>query len=417
MQQQVFKYKGYDSSGKKVDGEISSFSIEEAERRVSSQSVTIISIVPSGISRSRAMAAEAQQQSFKKPLLFGPKKIPDGDIATLLRDLAVMAETGVPFIEAVDAVIASAKTPAIQNGLRQLKSEIVGGKGLSAGMRSANGIFPNIVCDMVKVAEEGGRLDLALSSAASYMERSSELRKKVMNAMLYPIVLSLIAFSTIVILVAFVLPRFASIFEKMKADVPATTKFMLKFGEMIRSHPIQLVGGLVIGFFMMKILLRMPPVKMAVSAFLLKVPVLGELLRRLALSRAMQSIGTLLTSNVSLMAALEHGSRVSGNPVIEKALMTARVGVEHGAPLSDSLADTKAFPPMLIQMVAVGERSGRLAHLMVNTANHMESDVDGRLKAMVSIIEPLMIVVMGIIVGAITLSIIIPMYSVVENIK
>lgn len=407
---QLYKYKGYDVSGNKVDGEIKANSIDEVERRMSAQAVTVIAIIPAGVKK-----AGSSESSGSTPVVRG-KKVSHADLAIVLRDLAVMAETGVPFVEALDAVIVSARTPTIEAGLKKLRTEIVGGRGLSAGMKAANGIFPSIVCDMVKIAEEGGRLDKALSTAASYVERAAELKRKVMNAMLYPMVLSFIAVGTVTILLTFVMPRFADIFMKMGAKVPESTKMMLALGTFLKTHPIHVVGGIVGAVFLVRWLMRMDPIAKAVFLFLLKLPVLGELLRRLALSRALQSIATLISSNVSLLSALEHGAKVSGNPVIRDALFKARSGVEHGQPLSDSLADTKVFPPMMLQMVAVGERTGRLGMLMANTAKHMEEDVDGRLKAMISIVEPVMIVVMGTIVGGITMSIIIPMYSVVQNV-
>lgn len=410
---QVFRYKGYDSAGKKVEGEIAAATIDEVERKVSSQAVTVIAIFPAGAIRKTASSETSTAAKFG----FGKKKVPESDIASVLRDLAVMSETGVPFVEALDAVIATARTATLAEGLRRLKEEIVGGKGLSAGMRSANGVFPVIVCEMVRVAEEGGRLDRALASAATYVERAADLKKKVMNAMLYPVVLSVIALGTLVVMITFVLPRFAGIFKTMKTQVPAITQFLLDLGDKVKSHPIQVVLGFVSIFVLAKIAWATPSINRVISLGLLRVPVLGELIRRLALSRAFQSISTLLSSNVNLMSALEHGSQVAGNPIIRDALLKARSSVEHGVALSDALRDTKAFPPTLVQMVTVGERTGRLGVLMSSTAHHMEEDVDGRLKALISIVEPVMIVVMGGIVGLITMSIIIPMYSVVENIK
>jgi type IV pilus assembly protein PilC len=408
---QVFRYKGYDSLGKKVEGEMAAATIDEVERKVSQQSITVIAIFPAGAIR-KAPTSESAGTAFA----FGRKKVSDADIAVVLRDLAVMSETGVPFVEALDAVILTARTPTLQAGLRKLKDEVVGGRGLSAGMRNA-GVFPVIVSEMVKVAEEGGRLDKALASAATYVERAADLRKKVMNAMLYPIVLSCIAFATLVIMITFVLPRFANIFKTMKTEVPAITQFLLGIGDTIKGHPIPVIGGFLALLVLGKVAWSTPRIHRAISGLLLKVPVLGELLRRLALSRAFQSISTLISSNVSLMSAMEHGAKVAGNPVIEEALLKARGSIEHGVSLSDALTETKAFPITLVQMVSVGERTGRLGLLMSSTASHMEEDVDSRLKALISIVEPLMIVVMGGIVGLITMSIIIPMYSVIENVK
>jgi type IV pilus assembly protein PilC len=413
---QLYKYKGYDMTGQRVEGEMSGATIEEVERKITAQAVTIIAIMPAGSSKRGAAAAAGGAPSKASMLGFGPKKLNDNDLSAILNDLAIMAETGVPFVEALEAVMLTARTPAISAGLRDLRAEVVGGKSLSAAMKSS-AIFPTIVSDMVKVAEEGGRLDRALHSAAVYVQRAADLKKKVMNAMLYPIVLSVIAFATLAVMITFVLPRFAKIFENMKAELPGITKFLLSLGESVKGQPILWVGGIVGVIMVVKVAWTMPTSYRMISKFLLRVPVLGELLRRLALSRACQSIATLLGSNVPLMSALEHGAKVAGNPIITEALMKARSGVEHGASLSESMRETRAFPPTLIQMVSVGERTGRLGMLMATTASNMESDVDGRLKALISIVEPVMIVVMGSIVGVITLSIIIPMYSIVENIK
>lgn len=404
---QLFKYRGYDAAGAKVTGEMMANSIEEVERRTTSQDLTIVAILPAGGAKSGSSTQDAPKRRGRAS---------DSECATLLRDMAVMAESGVPFVEALDALTASARSTHVRASLKQIKSEVVGGKGISTAFKSC-GLFPAVVGDMVKVAEEGGRLDWALSSAATYMERSSDLRRKVSNAMVYPIVLTSISFLTVAVLIVFVLPRFADIFSKMNAEVPQSTQAMLAFSAAIRQHPIVALV-LVAGFALaMRAAFTMPSLKKTLAIVTLKTPVIGELSKRLALSRSFQSMATLLGSNVALMTALEHGARVAGNPVISDALMHARVGVEHGAPLSESMSGAKVFPAMVVQMVQVGEKSGKLGALMQNLATHMETDVDGRLKALVSIVEPVMIVVMGVVVGGITLSVIIPLYSVVQNIK
>jgi len=406
---QLFKYKGYDASGNRIDGEIAAQSIEEVERRVSAQAVTIISIIPAG-------AAKGGSKESAGPAPKKKSRISDADLATILKDLSVMSQTGVPFVEALDAVIETARTKTIEAGLRKFKQEIVGGKSLSASMRSANNIFPSIVCEMVRIAEEGGRLDRALASASTYVDRAADLKRKVMNALLYPIVLTVISAATVVIMIMYVMPKFADIFTKMGASVPQSTKTMMAVGVAMKSHPIQVFGGFIAFVLISRAILKLPAVNKAAFLFLLKVPIIGDLLKRLALSRSFSSIATLLNGNVSMLAALEHGANVAGNPVLRDALYQAKEMVERGAPLSESLQHTKKIPPSLVRMVAVGERTGQLAALMSNTAGYMEEEVDSRLKALISIIEPIMIVAMGIVVGLITMAIIVPMYSIVQNV-
>ncbi len=411
----AFKYRGVDVTGERVEGEVLAGSIDEAERRLSSREITILSIVPGG--------QRARGEGAQDPADLGGEgskrayKVKDAEVAAILRDLAVMAETGVPFVEALDAVASSAQSNNARNGLRQLRSEVVGGKGLSAGMRSSGGLFPPVVCELVRVAEEGGRLDRALSSAAMYVERAADLRRKVVNAMLYPAVLTVIAVAALAVLICFVLPKFSGIFKSMGADVPATTLAILSVGDYVRQHPWWVLAGVVVAIVALRAAWALPKFQELFGSFVLKVPVVGELARKLALSRAFQSIATLLSCNVSLMSALEHGAKVSGNSAVQRSLMEVRDGVERGGALSECLATSDMFPQMLVQVVGVGERTGRLAALLASSSNHMEDEVDARIKALVSIVEPVMITVMGCVVGFITISIISPIYSVVQNIK
>lgn len=408
----AYRYKGYDSHGRKVEGEVIARTPEEAERRIAAQDVTIIAVLPAGRKGKEGATGTAEDIKVSRK----GRKVSDADAAVILRNLAVMVETGVPFVEALDAVAASSDAPA--NGyLKAMKEEVVGGKSLSRAMREVPCLFQPLVGDMVRVAEEGGRLDHALSSAASYLERSAELRKKIMSAMMYPMVMLSVSFLTVGILIVFVMPRFGAIFTKMKTDLPVTTKLLLSMGTFVRSNPLgtAMIALGVIG--VMVLAWRTPASRAAITSLMRRMPGLGDLMKKLALSRAFMSIATLLKANVSMMAALEHGSRVAWDPIISEALMRVRSSVEHGGALSEAMAETKVFPPMLLQMVAVGERTGRLHQLLSTCAAGMEQDVDSRLKSLVALVEPIMIVLMGAIVGTITISIISPIYSVVENIK
>lgn len=417
----AYKYKGYDAKGQTVTGEVTASSVEDVENKLAHTEVTIISIVPL-ILKERARVEAASSSSGKKKGLtmsmsIGGSRIKIDEIAAILRNMAVMSETGVPLIESLNAVTVGCSNPKLNHGMKVLKAEVVGGKSLAAAMKSTPGLFPTIVCDMVRVAEDGGRLDKALNSAATYLERSIELKKKVLNAMMYPMVLSSVAVLAVVFLVSFILPSFAKTFGRMGAKLPVTTKFLLETGTWIKTNPLPVLGFVVAVFLLARYIWKTPSSRRKVFVLLNKIPVLGPLMSRIAISRTLQTIGTLLSGNVPIIQALEHGARVAGNPLIEEAYMDAKGRVEHGGNLSDSLASSSMFPQTLIQMIAVGERTGRLSSLMASSAEHMETDVDSRLKALISIIEPLMIVVMAVIVGLITASIILPIYSLMESIK
>lgn len=405
---EAFRYKGY-QSGKKVDGQIAARSVEEAERKLQAQGITVIALLPAGRVSSKADRSEGASARRKR-------RVPLSHLATLLHDLGVMAEAGVPFVEALDAAGEASPSEAVRGVVRSIREEVVSGKSLSVAMR-ASGAFPNVVCELVHVAEEGGRLDHALRAGSTYLERTVEMRKRLVNALMYPCVLMLVALITGIVLVVFVLPKFSSIFDKMGAQLPITTQWMLATGNALRNQPYVGLIGLVGAGLAIRYLYGLAATSRPVSAFLLKLPVLGDLIARLALARAFQSIATLISSNVPLVEAVEQGARVSGNPIIRDALLAARASMEHGAAFSEAAKEQPIIPRTLTQMIAVGERTGQLPRLMNSTAAAMEEDVDARLKALVSIVEPVMVVAMGAFVGTITLSIIIPIYTVVQNIR
>ena len=407
-----YSYKGVDRRGTKIEGQISAATLDEAEKKLSLQDISIHVLMPS-----------AGAKGFKKVELVDTrsklirKKVSSQDAADILSNLAIMAETGVPFVESLDAVIYSARTPVIRDSLMAVKDGVVGGQGLSQSLRLAPNMFPPIVTDMVRVAESGGKFDEALRNSANYLARVADLRKKVINAMMYPSVMLGVSIITILVLIIFVMPRFGQVFSQMKSNLPATTKFMLDAGNHIRENP---VGSILIAvaFCSVVVLLgRIEAVKNFMSAVLNRVPILGDLLKRLAIARSLQTIAALSTSNVQLLSALEQGSKVAGHPDVAKALMKARDSIEQGSSMFDAIEKTKVFPKQITQMIAVGEKTGRLSQLLEIICNSMEKDIDAKLKALVSIIEPLMIVSMGVIVGSITVSIIGPIYSVIENIK
>lgn len=407
---QAFKYKGV-QAGQKVEGEVIASTIEEAERRLAAQDVTVIALLP--VKRSAGSQGDTRTPSFVGSL---SRRVPLAHLATMLQDLGVMAAAGVPFVEALDAVADAASSPRLRQTVLSIRDEVVSGKSLSVALR-ASGAFPSVVCELVHVAEEGGRLDLALRAASSYLERVVEMRKRIVNALLYPMVLLGVAVITGVVLVVIVLPKFSAIFDRMGANIPITTQWMLQFGEALRSKPLFTVGIVVASILVVRWLWKLTMTSRAVAGAILRVPVVGTLVARLALARAFQSIATLISSNVPLLDSVRQAANVSGNPVIRDALLASCNAMEHGMAFSDALKQTPVIPRTLVQMVAVGERTGQLPKLMAATAEHMEQDVDGRLKALVSIVEPVMVVAMGAVVGIITLSIILPIYTVVQNIR
>lgn len=411
---QTYEYKGYDLDGKPTLGQMFAASSDEVERKMLNQQITLVYVRPAkGKGRGASKSGASSGSGYSRR----GRRISDAEAAKILSGLASMVNVGVPFVEALDAISATATKEMIVDGIKDLKTQVIEGRGLADALRSARTLFPELVADMVSVAEEGGSLGASLASAGAVLSRAADLRKKVNNAMLYPIVMLSISFLTVLVLVVFVMPKFADVFTQMHADIPITTKMLIDFGVLVRTKPWFCLGGFA-GFILgMRYALRNERVSALAAALMAKLPGIGDLLNKLALSRALQAISALVSVNVPLVEALQHGAKVAGHRVLSSAIRGSVDRIQEGDTLHSAFSRHKVFPPNVTQMIGVGERTGNLSTMMASCAAEMETEADARLKSLVSVLEPLLIVVMGLIVGTITVSIILPIYGAVQNVR
>jgi general secretion pathway protein F len=422
----AYKYKVYDRKGDAREGELSASSLDEAEQKLTQQGDTVVSIVPLLEARNR-QAAKAQAKSQTRPTspspagqkrkLFGSSKANPAEVAATLRNLAVMAESGVPFHDSLVAVSLGIESPQLKASVDRISEQVLGGRSLGQAMRAASDVFPPIVCDMVSVGEESGKLDHALSGAASYLERSVSLRSKLTNALIYPAILLLVAGLTVFALIFFIMPKFGETFKGMNIKPPFLTQTLMNVGESASSRPwvfLLVLGAAVGGFFYAK---GSPQLQAALVRLTRKIPLLGKVLRQLSVARMLQTLSSLMAGGVPLLDALTHSGRVAGDPDLEAAANKAREDVQGGGMLSESFRNSQALPPTIVQMMAVGEKTGQMPRLISRAADEMENQADARLKALMSIFEPMMILVMGAVVGLITFSLISPLFSVLQNVR
>lgn len=413
---QAYSYKGFDRSGKSISGHASVLNLDDLESLLARQDIILTSAKEVKIRESKQAASKTVLRAGAPRIRRRRRKISDAVAAELLGNLATMCKAGVPFVECLDALLAISDKREVLVGIAKVKERIVAGSSLSEAMGYANELFPEIVADMLQVAETGGNLDVALRDSAKYLARSADLRRKVMNAMLYPTMMLVVCGVVVLAMIVFVLPRFGEVFTKMHAEIPPLTRFMLNAGSALNAHPIGWTIFCIFTTFLFVLIVRSERGGYIVGAIISRVPGLGDLVNKLAISRALQAISTLLLSNVALVDALNHGAKVAGNRKLFKALTTAVSMVQQGTTLSAACAQTKAFPSMIHQIIGVGERTGQLAPMLAACAEKMEIETDDRLKSLVAVVEPLMIVVMGVLVGFITVSIVTPIYSTIQNI-
>lgn len=424
----AYKYKVTTKDGESKVGRIEAASVEEAEALLSKGGTRVISISPIIKARLDAEANAAKRAkggSYTETNLNAApveikrkkgKKAKSEDVVGVLRNMAVMAESSVPLKEALDTVAMESAAPDLAKALRTLRDEVVAGLPLGEAMRNHQRFFPDVVCDIVAVGEDGGSLELALTSAAEHMERSAEMRSKVINALIYPAILTAVSFLSVIALVVFVLPQFVETFRQMNIDPPMLTKILMAFGGLFRNHPLLTLGIMVGGFFGGRYALRNPVISRKLGLLLLRLPVVGDLLMKIALSRSMHTLASLTAANIRLVDALHHAGRVAGVPTLANAFERARKDLEHGETLAESLAKSRALPGTLIQLISIGERTGKLPSLLARSASQMEREADARLKSVVSLFEPALIVIMGGVIGMIVLSIITPLFSIMQKI-
>jgi len=410
----IYRYKAYETGGARVQDTIEAWDERDALRKLAGRGLTVAELQIQTQSR----AAKAPRPATEPPAVgfFGHRLKPE-DTAVVCRELAIMIEAGVPISEALASLADGAHHPVLLRGLNDVLSQIRNGVSLSEALRVAPRVFPALLADIVSVAEEGGSLPTALDTAATHIEQALDFRRKVRSALVYPVLLLGISVVTAAILITFVLPRFTKIFENMGVETPTSTQALLHVSGFLHgAWPYVLGGGFALWLLWRRLMKERTFCK-AWTRALMRAPIAGDLMQKVALARALAVLSSLLSCNVPLLRALAHAGKVSGNRVYEDGFRSVASRVEGGRSLAEALREAEEIPHLIIQMTAVGERTGSLGAVLGRTAAFIESDVDTKLRSLTSIIEPLLIVGLGVFIGFITISVITPIYSLVGQVR
>ncbi len=408
---QIWKYVALGPGGRRVTGEITAQSMEEAENLLSARSLFPTKIAPS----------KQVDETISKPSssLFAKrvKKPKVDDVCEMLRAMAVMVGAGVPLVESLTALAENAAHPGIQEVARIMKVDMMAGKSISQALFVHPDVFPQVVCDMISVSDDAGRLHETLNSAIEYMDKTNTVRKNVISSLTYPGILMGASGVAFLVLIVVILPTFNEAFSSMGVKLPWFTTMLLNIGIFIKSRILFVIFGtigLVMGW---KRLMKIPAFNNQFLLILSRVPVLGSIIMGLSLNRSLRTLGSLLRTGIPIIEGLSYASRVAGHPIYAAAYDQVKIAIGNGATLSDAMANTKRFPKMVIQMVAVGERSGKMSELISVVTEHGEAEIDRKVKSAVSLLEPAVIIGMGIVVGMITISILMPMFQMNNQIK
>jgi type IV pilus assembly protein PilC len=399
----VYTYRGVNRMGTAVSGERTANSKAELAAILRRESINVNKLSEKG-------------KEFNIPT-FGAG-VEAKELAVFTRQFSVMIDAGLPLVQCLEILAGQQENKTFQKVLTGVRASVEGGSTLSASMKQHEKVFDPLYYNMVEAGETGGILDTILQRLSTYIEKNVKLKRAVKSAMIYPVSVISIAAGVITLLLWKVVPIFVTLFNGLDVDLPLPTRIVIALSNFIGS-----IYGLLIFLFMIGVGIAVkfwygtPQGRLTIDGLLLKVPVVGLVLRKIAVARFTRTLGTLISSGVPILEGLDITARTSGNAVIEKAISQTRKAVEAGRSLVDPLKETDVFPGMVTQMIGVGEQTGAMDAMLQKIADFYEDEVDAAVKDMLTAIEPIMIVFLGVVVGGVVISMYLPLFSLIGKLS
>ena len=402
----VFLYEARDADGQLKKDKIEAPNMRMATTRLQEQKMTVIKIAPQA-----GGAGNTDLMSWYNNI----KRVNEQALTVFSRQFATMINAGLAMVRCLDILSEQTEDKKLQQVLVQVRRDVEGGSTLSAALQKHPQVFSTLYHSMVKAGEMGGVLDEVLDRLAGFMEKDFALKKKVKSALTYPVVILIMAMGIVFFLVTYILPTFVSMFESMNVQLPFTTRILITITKVMRDPLAMGACALILiagGFFLNRYI-KTPMGRRQFDSFKLNIPVFGLLNKKVAISRFCRTLGTLLSSGVPIMQALEIVGKASGNEVIALTVSKIRESIREGESIASPLGASGMFPPMVTQMVAVGEETGNLDAMLAKIADFYDTEVEYMLASLTSMLEPIMIVGMGGIVGFIVISVFMPLYQLI----
>ncbi len=398
-----YKYQGTNRAGSSVSGVMTASSKAELQNQLKRQQITPTKMTEKG-------------KEFNIPT-FGAG-VNAKELAIFTRQFSVMIDAGLPLVQCLEILASQQENKTFQKVLTGTRSQVEGGATLSAAMRSSPKVFDALYVNMVEAGETGGILDTILQRLSTYIEKNVKLQRAVKSALVYPVGVLTVAGGVITLLLWKVVPIFATLFAGLGVDLPLPTKIVIELSNFIGSiFGLLILVGFVGSIFGLKIWYGTPQGRYIIDATILKLPVLGILMRKIAVARFTRTLGTLIASGVPILEGLDITAKTAGNAVVERALQQVRKSLEEGKSLTEPLKDSNVFPGMVTQMIAVGEQTGAMDAMLQKIADFYEEEVDAAVKDMLTALEPIMIVFLGVVVGGVVISLYLPLFSLIGKLS
>jgi type IV pilus assembly protein PilC len=398
----VYMWKGRTSSGLSANGELAAESETEVISHLRARKIIPTSVRP-------------KSKQISIPFLSG--RISTKELAVFTRQFATMINSGLPLMQCLDIQSQQVDSSSFKKVLWEVMEDVEGGSTLAEALRKHKSIFSDLYVNMVAAGESGGALDVVLGRLSTYLEKSAALARKIKGAMIYPSLIIGVSLLAIIVLLVFVIPVFATMFENFGGQLPLPTRIVLGLSTFVKKYLIFAVLGLVAAAFAIRYIRKSSNGKSVIDGIVLKLPIVGDLVRKQAIARFSRTLSTLLSSGVPILDALEITSKTSGNKIIEDSILSARVSISEGETIAEPLKQVGAFPPMVTQMIAIGEAAGNLDDMLNKVADFYDSEVDAAVENLTSAMEPIIIVVLGVFVGGMMVAMYLPIFKFVTLIR
>ncbi len=397
----IWTYKAINVQGMELQGKIDSRNRDEATTLLRKKKLRV---------------TELKKEPMKINIQIG-SGVPQKDIARFTRQFSAMNSSGLPLLQCLEILQEQTENPVFRGVIKQVSGRIQGGSSLHEAMAKHPKIFPELYCHMVAAGEAGGILDGILQRLAEYQEKNEQLKRKIKGAMTYPAIVFIVAIAVVAIMLTFVVPQFAQMFESTGGVLPAPTRIVMGMSEFLQAYIHFMLMGVIAAVIGIMRWYKTETGRLNIDALLLKAPGIGNLQTKSAVARFTRTLGTLLNAGVSIIDALNVTGKTSGNKVLENAILKTVDSISGGNTISEPLKETNIFPPMVIQMINVGEKTGGLPDMLLKVSDFFDEEVDAAVDSLTAMIEPLIIVFLGGVIGAILVAMYLPMFSLAENVQ
>ena len=398
----VFVWEGRGKNNQIRKGEMTAANDQEVRNNLSRQGIT-----PDKIKK--------KPKDLFENVAFLQPKVTQHDIIIFCRQFSTMIDAGLPIIQCLDILQAQQDNATFKKMLKDIKESVESGQTLAEALKKYPDHFDNLFVNMVAAGEAGGILDVILRRLSAYMEKAAKLKAQVKGAMTYPIVTLCIAAGVLAVILVFVIPVFQEMFADFGSALPAPTQVVVNMSNFVKSRILYIIGAIVLLIFAFKRFYKTEKGRELIDDMFLKMPVVGILIRKVAVAKFTRTMGTMLSSGVAILEALDIVARTAGNKTIEKAIYKVRSGIAEGQTIADPLSETGVFPPMVCSMIAVGESTGAIDAMMEKIADFYDEEVDQAVENLTAMIEPFMLVFLGVTIGGLVISMYLPIFQMAGN--